>query len=198
MKKQYIKGIVILLISIILSFVAYFYLDSIGWKIISTILGNICAGLITGFVLLLITNFKNSLIFKNEDKKQELRNLIDRISNCEIKAYEINDLLQIPIIELINLIADISLVFDDIYSYNSNLFEVNKANYEILRNECDEMNGKLSEIMYLLNITQEKYVEDVKKELFGKIAIIYKLKIILRKDLNVLEKEYQKLKESIL
>ena len=125
MVKKYITAILILLISIIVSL--YFYMVTTN-EIIRTLLGNTCVGLFTGFFVLIITNLKNSFIYQNNRKIKELRDIIDKSRDYEIKILNFKGMKEVPVIELIYIYADLASLFTDINNYDNNYYDKNKLN----------------------------------------------------------------------
>jgi len=196
MKKSYNKSIGWLIVTTIFCF--FMYVLTYEISIVSTIFANMSVGLITGFIILIITNLKNSLIYQNTNRINELRDMIDKSRDYEIKVLNFKNLKEVPIIQLIYIYADLANLFNEINNYNEEFYNINKYECKRIVNECDEMQGKLSEIMSEVNINQQKYDKEIDWDLSKKILVIFKLRRNLQSELKLLEQETQKLYKSII
>ena len=195
MKNNYNKVIYIFITVIIISLIMY-VLYYKKCEIISAISGNVFAGLITGFTIFIITNIKNSILYKYDQKINVLTNIIEDSRNCEIEMYKFNSQNEIPIIGLINLYSDLSNCFEDIYQYNEMFFTNNKIDYKVTNNECLLKLNELCDEMYHVNLSKNKYLK-YSKDLSKKLSNIFKLRRTIITELNELKKERENLYKSI-
>ena len=64
--------------------------------------------------------------------------------------------------------------------------------------ECNDIVGKLSDIMHIVNIDNKKYEKDFDSDLSSKMVKIFKLRRDIQSDLKNIEKETESLYKSIL
>lgn len=195
MVKKYITAILILLISIIVSL--YFYMVTTN-EIIRTLLGNTCVGLFTGFFVLIITNLKNSFIYQNNRKIKELRDIIDKSRDYEIKILNFKGMKEVPVIELIYIYADLASLFTDINNYDNNYYDKNKLNCKKIVDNCNNKLGELSDMMYIVNVENKRYIKEFDGDLSSKMVKLFKLRRDLQIDLKNIEKETEKLYKIII
>lgn len=198
MKRTYIKSIIWLIVSIILSLIIYVATSYLKWNIVSTIFGNMSVGLITGFVILIITNLKISSVYQIDCKIKCVRKIIDNSRDYEIKILNFKSMTEISVIEMINIYADIANLFTDIRDYDSDLYNNNSLNCENIVQSCNEMIGKLSDFMSDVTITNKKYDKEFDWDLSSKMVKIFKLRRDLQTDLKRMEKEIDELNKSII
>lgn len=197
MKKKYNKSIIILFILTIICLIIYFLTYS-KYDIISNIFCNMSIGFITGFVILVITNQKNTFIYKNKIKIDKIRKILEESREYEIKIINYGALNEIPIIELIYIYADLCNLLTSINELDNNYFNIYKYDLESIIKDYDNNLEKLSEVTYLVNINKKEYEEYYSKDLSKKMVIIYKLRSKLRSDLEALEKDNETLNTSLL
>lgn len=198
MKKNYIRSISLLVTTTIVCLIIYFLTSCYKMDVLATIFGNMSVGLITGFVILLITNLKNSLIYQNNLKINELRSIIDKSREYEIKILNFKGKKEVPVIELIYIYADLANLFTDINNYDTAYYDKNSLNCKEIVNECNDIVGKLSDIMHIVNIDNKKYEKDFDSDLSSKMVKIFKLRRDIQSDLKNIEKETESLYKSIL
>ncbi len=194
MQREYNNYLKLLAIITIICFIIYIACNKDNLNLISDILGNLSMGIITGLIILFITNYKNSLIYKNDLKIKKLRTMIDNSKNYEIKTYEFKNTKYVNVLELIYLYADLSNLFKEIEEYNKDIYIKNKCECEILRDACVERLGELSDVIHKVHIDYKQYERDLDSKMFE----VFKLRRSLQTDLQLLEDETSKLYKSIL
>ena len=193
MKKDYYRCIIILLMFTIICLLIYF-LTYEKCNVLSNVFGNMSVGFITGFVLLLITNKKNAILYKNNNCITEIKNILSYIREIEIKIINYDGLEKLSNLDLLDTYSDLSNILERIHEFNSNYFEKKQYNFEDMQKDYDE---RLNKLCLVREISKEVYDKKYSEDLAEKMCILYKLRWELRKELEKLEMENEKMNISI-
>jgi len=197
MEKKYKKSIKKLIFLIIVSLVAYFVAVHYHYTTIATIFGNMSIGLFTGFVILLITNSKNSYIYQNNYKINKLQDILDKSLDCETKIFNFKPKSEISKTELVYVYTDLANLFSDINEYNSSFYIKNNLTYEELIEDCNNVITMLSTPSNKITITNKEF-DKYDWDLSSKMVKIIKLKREIRKEFKTLLEDNEQLHKSIL
>lgn len=199
MKKLYNIAYIILIILLFVVLILYINIENNDVK---NIMGNIFAGLITGLVIALLSNLKNKYLNENTKKIKNYQELLDESQTIIVTQINLQAKSQITIVELIYLYSDI---YNNINSYHEidekNIkegFNKIKHKWEDIDKNINETIGSLSEMMYEDSISIDRYKTDYQRELGGFITDIHMLKMHLKRDLDIIINDTERLSKSII
>ena len=133
-------------------------------------------------------------MYKNNNCITEIKNILSYIREIEIKIINYDGLEKLSNLDLLDTYSDLSNILERIHEFNSNYFEKKQYNFEDMQKDYDE---RLNKLCLVREISKEVYDKKYSEDLAEKMYILYKLRWELRKELEKLEMENEKMNISI-
>lgn len=192
-KNMYMIIFALMLIQMVLFF-------TIKCEDIKNLAGNILAGLITGLVLALLSNKRNSEIYIYEEKIAEYGRIIKKKNNLDIKIDNIVNNENVDIRNLINVFVDFKQLYDDFSNINEEKINIIKEDINFKDNEKRILIliGELASRISQNSITQNEF-----KNFYERDIVKYKIEIcnlsrFMNEDLEIINKNKENLKTGII
>lgn len=199
MKKRYIITYLLLVLLSAIALILYIKIEN---ENIQNIFGNISAGMITGLIIAILSNIKNKYIYENTMKMKKYQSIIDKSHNIIITQINLQTKSEITVLELIYLYSDIYNNIKDYYEIEEKNIKIgfNKTKYkwEEIDINTNKRIAELSDIMYENIMSIDKYKSEYQLELGEIIADMHILQIYLKKDLEFIVNDTEKLSKSII
>ncbi len=194
---KYKNMYIIILLSILISVWLFF---TIKCEDIKNLIGNILAGLITGLVLALLSNKRNSEIYINEEKISQYSEIIKRKNKINRKLVDILDNDNIDIRDLINVFVDFEQLYSDFNNVDEEKIKVIKKdiNFEDNEKEIFVLIGKLASKISENTITQDEFEKFYERYIRKYQIEIINLSQCMNENLEIINKNKENLKKGII
>ncbi|MCI8362174.1 MAG: hypothetical protein HFJ41_03435 [Clostridia bacterium] len=194
---KYKNMYIIILLSILISVWLFFTIKS---EDIKNLVGNILAGLITGLVLALLSNKRNSEIYINEEKISQYSEIIKRKNKLNRKLVDILDNDNIDIRDLINVFVDFEQLYSDFNNVDEEKIKVIKKdiNFEDNEKEIFLLIGKLASKILENTITRDEFEKFYERYIRKYQIEIINLSQCINENLEIINKNKENLKKGII
>lgn len=189
-------------IAIIVIIVLACYINSCN-EDIKNILGNILAGLITWEAIAILSNLKNKYLYENTKKIKQYQEQINKSQEIILTQINLQTKAQITIVELIGLYTEIYnnlKIYYEIKDINikKSISKLNKDWKEIDKEITRKIQDLSKKIMQENSISLNNYKKVYQRNLANFIWNIHSLQESLKKDIDYIIDDTEKLSKSVI